>query len=304
MQVLQREPENIEYILYRAKIFIINTDYIKASSMLDLYARSNKTSKDYLLLRAQMQRDWNKNTAAASATIQEALILYPEDSTVLLLAADLASQSGQKIGGMTALELAGLVRASVPDDPDMLRIVMTENMKLKNWQNAYDAGDKLRQLKSMNETAAVQFIDICLALGIIQEARKTVNELYVSGRESESMQEASVKVLIAEKNNSEALRVIQLILGAASPRLKSSILFERSRIASDEETKLADLRSSLTANPRNQNALLALYSYYFQKADYRKAQYYLKQVVALNPNDSSLLRLNSELDILLAGPVR
>ncbi|MCI6323077.1 tetratricopeptide repeat protein, partial [Treponema porcinum] len=67
----------------------------------------------------------------------------------------------------------------------------------------------------------------------------------------------------------------------------------------DENAALSDLRSSLIANPRNSDALFRLYQIYFDKKDYRKAQYYLKQVVALNPNDEEFHRLNDELTLLL-----
>ena len=77
--------------------------------------------------------------------------------------------------------------------------------------------------------------------------------------------------------------------------------YEKSRIASNEDTKLSDLRLSLTSNPRNNEALYALYQFYFDKNDYRKAQYYLKQVVALNPSDQRLIKLNEEIEILLAN---
>ena len=39
-----------------------------------------------------------------------------------------------------------------------------------------------------------------------------------------------------------------------------------------------------------------LYELYFKKNDYRKAQYYLKQVIALNPSNQELLDLNSNLE--------
>ena len=36
-----------------------------------------------------------------------------------------------------------------------------------------------------------------------------------------------------------------------------------------------------------------------EKKDYRKAQYYLKQVVAIKPNDSSIKKLNDTLTQLI-----
>ena len=70
-------------------------------------------------------------------------------------------------------------------------------------------------------------------------------------------------------------------------------------MTSNESTMLSDLRSSLISNPRNSDALFRMYQIYFKRKDYRKAQYYLKQVVSLNPNDETYLRLNKELDQLV-----
>jgi tetratricopeptide (TPR) repeat protein len=66
-----------------------------------------------------------------------------------------------------------------------------------------------------------------------------------------------------------------------------------------EENKLADLRSSLIENPRNSDSLFRLYEVYFDRQDYRKAQYYLKQVVAINPNDTTIKKLNETLTKLI-----
>ena len=78
--------------------------------------------------------------------------------------------------------------------------------------------------------------------------------------------------------------------------MKSALYYQRSRLESSEDKKLSSLRSSLTANPRNEEALFALYELYFNKNDYRKAQYYLKQVIALNPSNQELLEINANLE--------
>ena len=89
------------------------------------------------------------------------------------------------------------------------------------------------------------------------------------------------------------------MLPSASSKMKSYLYYRKSFLERSEETALADLRSSLIANPRNSEALFRLYEIYFDKKDYRKAQYYLKQVVAINPNDSSYRRLNEALTQLI-----
>ena len=85
----------------------------------------------------------------------------------------------------------------------------------------------------------------------------------------------------------------------SSSKVKSYLYYRRSFLQLTEEKSLADLRSSLIANPRNSDALFRMYEIYYSKEDYRKAQYYLRQVVAINPNDSSIKKLNEALTKLI-----
>jgi len=82
-------------------------------------------------------------------------------------------------------------------------------------------------------------------------------------------------------------------------QMRSFFYYRRSFLDAAEEDSLADLRSSLIANPRNADALFRLYEIYYEKRDYRKAQYYLKQVVALDPNNAEMRKLNEELSKLI-----
>ena len=88
-------------------------------------------------------------------------------------------------------------------------------------------------------------------------------------------------------------------MGSASAKVKSNLYYRRSYLQLTEEKALADLRSSLISNPRNSDALFRLYELYYAKQDYRKAQYYLRQVVAINPNDTSFKKLNEALTKLM-----
>ena len=108
-----------------------------------------------------------------------------------------------------------------------------------------------------------------------------------------------MRVQAAAGNTGEVRSLIASMLPSASSQLKSFLYYQRSMLATNDSDKLADLRQSLTANPRNSEALFELYRYYFERKDYRKAQYYLKQVVALNTSDEEMLRLNLELEALL-----
>ena len=88
-------------------------------------------------------------------------------------------------------------------------------------------------------------------------------------------------------------------MNGSSAKIKSYLFYRRSFLQLTEEKQLADLRSSLISNPRNSDALFRLYEVYYGKKDYKKAQYYLRQVVAINPNDSSVKKLNEALTKLM-----
>ena len=95
------------------------------------------------------------------------------------------------------------------------------------------------------------------------------------------------------------IKYIDSQINTSSQKMKSYLYYRRSFLQLTEEKSLADLRSSLISNPRNSDALFRLYELYYAKQDYRKAQYYLRQVVAINPNDSSFKKLNEALTKLI-----
>src|SRR5574344_56087 len=303
-RVLQIEPDNSQYVLLRARILMDKGDYIKASSLLDVSSRTDKTSVDYLLLRARLQHDWNKNNIAAGQTMEQALSLYPLNHDVLVFAAQLASSANITIGGRTAISLAEQILSMDGNNREAKIISITEMTKKGEWENAYVlstqllADSKTADSKT-SDNIIYMHIDICLALKKNSEANRLASSLYDASPNDENIQQTYLKVLVAFNKKDEGLKLIDKLLPTASSKMKSFLLYEKSCFETDNDTVLNDLRSSLTANPRNRDALYRLYEIYYTKKDWRKAQYYLKQVVALNPTDTSVLKLNEELDKLL-----
>jgi cytochrome c-type biogenesis protein CcmH/NrfG len=309
-KVLQQEPGNSEYLILRAKILFEEQNYLKVSTMLDVYSRNNPITREYLLLRAQLQITWNKNTAAAKATLEDAINRYPSDIEVILLAAELASSSSQNISGKTALELSEFVLKTDPENVRALLVLVTESMKDKKWNEAYISSKKLLEMKPNQISAYLLHIEICLELNQITEASQTIETVkksfFTDGvadadrDDYENFQKWNLRVLCAEFKKTEAAALISSLMTTATPNLKSILFYEQSCIEITDAAKLTDLRSSLTFNPRNSDSLYALYRYYYDKADYRKARYYLRQVIALNSSDPDLLTKNNELDALLS----
>ncbi len=299
-RVLQQEPENSYYVLFRAKILVQRGDYIRAASLLDVYARSNSDSREYLILRAKVQKDWNKNTTAATATIEKALTLYPDDVEIILSAASLAGESGTKINGKSAGELASIILEKDKNNVEAMKIQIEDFVSKKMWTRAYEVSSTLCKMKNSPKDSLYSHIEICLAAGKKDEAWNLASELYSQNQKNETAVQSYIKVLVQTGRKQEASRIIEQNFSNASSKMKSFLYYERSFLENNEDSVLVDLRSSLTSNPRNKDALFRLYQIYFNKKEYRKAQYYLKQVVAISPADEDLLKLNSELETLLS----
>ena len=298
-QVLQGDPSNATCQLMRARILVEKGEYLKAQAALETYAKTEKPNKDYYVVRLYFLRDWNKNVHAAAALATQALKEYPLDPELLILSADIASSTGRKINDLTASQLASQVLGSDPFNAEALYIMVKEAVKNEQWQTAYDRSNKLMQVKN-DERSKLLRVDVCLGLNKITDAQSLAKELYAASSDKEDVQIMYIRVLIASKNVSEASALIEKILPKAGQRAKSALYYQRSRIASTASVKLNDLRSSLAANPRNDEALYDLYKIYYKQKDYKKAQYYLKQVIAIKPFDEKLQNHQLELEKLLA----
>jgi len=299
LRVLQLDPANIDYVLFRAEILMNKADYVRASSLLDVYGRSDPTGRKYLLLRAQMQKNWNKNTTTASETLSTALRLYPEDEEVLLMAAEFSSSTEIVLNDKSALDYASKVLDKNPTELRALIVCISEMIKKGDWLSAYSVCQPLVEREDVTSDILYNYINICLHLNKSSEAWSLISGLYQANPEDEVTQQMYIQVLIATKRNREALTLINALIPSANSKMKSFLYYQKSLLDTDEETVLSDLRSSLTANPRNADVLYRLYQIYYGRSDWKRAQYYLKQVVALEPKNQDILNKNQELDALL-----
>jgi Tfp pilus assembly protein PilF len=76
--------------------------------------------------------------------------------------------------------------------------------------------------------------------------------------------------------------------------LKSRYYYLRSRTRPSEDQAMSDLRSSLFEDPRNLDALIAMFGVYHRRRDDRRAVYYLKQALAISPEDPRLKTYEEE----------
>ena len=298
LAALKAEPDNTDYLLMRAQILVEHKDYLKANSLLDAFATRNRSDKRYLLLRSRVVREWNKNPASATGFLQEAQQLYPDDVDVMLASAEVCYQTGQPINKKSGRDFVWMVLAKSPENPDALSLLVADYTAAGEWQNAVKYGESLVSV-SPRDASKVLLVRAYLGAGQSARAVSLSRALYQASP-SDEITALYLGSLVNTGDTATASALIGARLPSASSSLKSILYYYESKTISDPDAKLSSLRSSLLADPRNEDALYAMYDWYFGKADYRKAQYYLKQVIALDPTNRQYAQLLVKLDELLA----
>ncbi|MDR2951725.1 MAG: hypothetical protein LBU82_00630, partial [Treponema sp.] len=137
-------------------------------------------------------------------------------------------------------------------------------------------------------------------LGNNAKALAYAKELYDRGVSNDEYIAVYISALIDNDRRGDASRMLEKFLSApAGAAAKSRYFFLRSRLQEDEEAAYNDLLSSLFENPRNLEALIAMFEIYHRRHEERRAVYYLKQALALAPGNSRIKRYEAEYASLL-----
>ncbi|MBQ4235519.1 MAG: hypothetical protein II716_01620, partial [Treponema sp.] len=96
----------------------------------------------------------------------------------------------------------------------------------------------------------------------------------------------------------DVINFINELIKVSSSSMKSFLYYEKSLVESSSDAMLEDLRTSLSFNARNVDALYRMYQVYYSSKNYKMAQFYLKQVVAIRPSDTDIQARLTELDSL------
>jgi tetratricopeptide (TPR) repeat protein len=139
-------------------------------------------------------------------------------------------------------------------------------------------------------------------LGNNAAALSHAREIYNRNNSDDEAVNSYVISLIDTGRTSEAARIIDQRLPSVPGGVrKSRYYYLRSRVRSDENAVLNDLRSALFEDPKNIEALMAMFEVYHRKKDSRRAVYYLKQALALAPDNPQLKRYEMEYRSLLGN---
>ncbi len=301
VSVLKKEPENISALLLRIRILIEQKEYLRANSLLDAYSTKNKTAKNYLLYRARVTKEWNKNLIRASEFLTEAYKYYPEDFNVLLACAEICFEASTKIDNKSADFFIRKVLEAYPKNTAALALLVKNDINNGKWAQAVESAEDLAA-KYPSDANKELLLTSYLGAGQTSKALSLAKKLYANTKNpSNSFINLYMEALYAGKDYQTVKQVINQKIKGADSQLKSILYYYNAKLEQGNSSEyLNSLQSSLLSNPRNKDSLFAMYEWYLKTKDYKKAKYYLGQVLALAPSNKNLVNLSENLDKLLA----
>jgi predicted Zn-dependent protease len=300
-EILQRDSRDGEFILMRARVLVEQGLFLQAQAPLDLYSSINPNNRLYLFLRARVQAEGYRNRDAALNYLRSILRSSPADDETSVYAARLLLESNrqedQKEGrGM----LENLLKAPVPSLA-VISLALQEAVRQENWREGRAYVNRLLEERRSSQDLLYAYF-VARGLGNNAEALSYAREIHERDPSNEEGANAYVSALIDTGRLEEAGRMIESRLNSVPGGVvKSRYYYLRSRLRNNEEAVMNELRSSLFEDPRNLNALIAMFEIYHRRRDERRAVYYLKQALALAPNNPLLKRYEAEYAAALGG---
>ncbi|GAB1481734.1 hypothetical protein MASR2M78_05490 [Treponema sp.] len=293
-EVLQKDPKDLRFLLMRAHVLVEQGAFLQAQPLLDILAVSESSNRLYLLLRARVQAEGYKNRDSALTYLRSILRVSPNDEETASYAARLLMDSSRpedlQEGRALLARLLSLNRSSLT----LTELALKDALVREAWKEAIPLSDRLlmarRSVQDLRNAYTLK-----RGLKDTEGALEIARELYELDTTNDDYIGLYAVSLSASGKKAEALRLIEArLVSAPSGTVKSRLFFIRSRLKTDEEGIMGDLRSSLFEDPRNLDALVAMLEIYRYRKDDRRASYYLKQALALAPDDPLLKRYQAE----------
>jgi Tfp pilus assembly protein PilF len=300
-EILQRDSRDGQFILMRAHILVEQGQFLQAQAPLDLYGTLDSNNRLYLFLRARVQAEGYRNRDAALSYLRSILRNREDDEEAAVYAARLLMESGRsedQAEGRGLLQR--LLRTEIPSLL-VVNLALQDAVRREAWREAQTYLDRLlRERRSPQDLLNAYRVE--RGLGNNAAALAAARELYERDPSNDEGCIAYISALIDTGRQDEAGRMVETRLaGLAGGSTKSRYFYLRSRLRTGEEAVMNDLRSSLFEDPRNLDALIAMFEIYQRRKDERRAVYYLKQALALAPDNPLLRRYETEYASLLGN---
>jgi Tfp pilus assembly protein PilF len=278
----------------QAHLLVEQGRFNQAQTPLDLYALINPNNRLYLFLRARLQAEGYRNRDGALNHLRSLLKLYPEDNEALAYAARLLMESRRSEEQAEGREILGRLMASGENSLMVSALAAQDAVYRQAWEEARPHLERLLEERRSPQDLLLAYA-MERGLGNRAAALAYAEEVYRANSANEEGAIAYISALIEIGRRSEAAALLETHLAEAKgSNLKSRYHYLRSLLRSGEEAAMDELHSSLFEDPRNLDALTAMFEIYHRRRDERRAFYYLKQALAIAPDDPQLKRYEAE----------
>lgn len=283
-KVLLEDPDRPDALLLRARVLAAEGNWNQALRLLNLLLYQHPDSQEAYLLAAQLRYEEAVDPEGALELLSEAENQFPEAAEFPELAGRIYLDTGRDGEGLNQLQRALDLD---PGRVSTLRLLLANAMDMQRWlQSAIYLSEILEQEQS--EQDLLQAIQIYRSLGDPAQVLYYAEQLYKGNPSVENLVVYAQSLLAEDRVQQAADLVEQGLEQAQTPELHGSLLTLQASMTEDPDEALALVREALLENPHNYQALVKITELYVDQRELRKASLYLKQAIALDPNNAAL----------------
>jgi Flp pilus assembly protein TadD len=290
-EILQHNTSEPNFLLLQAEVLVEQGQFFQAQPPLDRYASINPSNSLYLFLRARVQAEGYHNRNAALnylRSILRASTAHPSGAVATLSSGDgtvsidevsiyatrLLLDSNQDAEQEEGRELLRRQLSKEAPSIKVIELAFQDAVHRNAWAEAEPYLDRLLGLSPSYLLSAYQ---VEQGLANHEAALSFAESYHTRFPEDEQGTIAYISALISLGHQAEAAKLIEARFShVPDGEVKAEYYYLQSRIRTNEEAAVGDLRAALFENPRNRDALLALSEIYRRRKDERRAAYYLQ----------------------------
>jgi tetratricopeptide (TPR) repeat protein len=285
-KLLLEKPDQADALLLRSRVLVAEGNWNQALRLLNLLLYQHPDNREAYLLAARLLYEEAVDPEGALELINEAEAEFPDAPEFPELAGRIYLDTGRSGEGLSKLQM---VLDMEPGRITTLRLMLSNAMDMRRWlQAAIYLSAILEQEQSQGDL--LQAIEIYRSLGDPAQVLYYAEQLYRGNPTVENLV-VYVQALLSQGQLAEAAVLVEQGLEQAdTPALHSTLLTLQASLIEEESPQqaLGMLREALMEHAQNYLALIKIAELYEQQRELRKASLYLKQAIALDPNNPAL----------------
>jgi Tfp pilus assembly protein PilF len=285
-KVLLEDPDRPDALLLRARVRAAEGNWNQALRLLNLLLYQHPDNREAYLLAARLRYEEAADPEGALELLNEAESQFPEAPEFPELAGRIYLETGRDGEGLNKLQRSLDLE---PGRVSTLRLLLSNSMDMQRWlQAAIYLSEILEQERS--EEDLLQAIEIYRSLGDPAQVLYYAEQLYQENPTVENLVIYAQALLSGDQPEQAAALIEQGLEQAETPALHSTLLTLQASMIEEQspEEAMALVRDALMEYPQNYLALVKIAELYMEQRELRKASLYLKQAIALDPNNAAL----------------